>query len=753
MAPPTFNIASWNVCGLCTPNRKWFIRNWLRQLPFPLSIVALQEIKADHFRLDVALRTILPDFQHISSAPNDGKGGTALLIHPDFTLRQSGIVDQGRAVWAQLEKDGVTFAVLNVYGPGSPRGRALLWNELLTTLPRDNWIICGDFNMTEEPADTTGGSNLLRGWELEAWRHLKVKLNLKDALTELDKVTGSRFTWRRRRGNTLEQSRIDRLYLGEAGWWLDGISELIHDGGQSLSDHDPIILRASLAPLASATPRFYTHFKAKAAILKQQQNLATLKTAWETRAGSETCPHRIWDTACKNLRRSYITIQKEPSTEEESTKALREDLRQLKIEMVDEFTTEALLEFSDKEEQLRDMEEAQALHMRQLSRIRWLGQRDEPSRFYFKTLKAKQKRETMSELLLDNDQLITDVSSCTPRRSPQRRHTNTLAWRGSNYYSGHTLPSHRPNSSSSMPPPPTEKELKDVLDLLPNDKAPGIDGLTAKVFKACWDFIREDLLAMVLDFWATGTLAHCIKEGVLKLIPKKADKRRFKDWRPLTMLTTIYKLIAKIIALRIKVFLPRMIAPQQTGFIPGRHILENISVAWLTMDWIKAKRLPSIFLKLDFEKAFDRVHHGYLWETLRCLGFSPHLVSLIQSLLTDAYSRVHINGTFSPKIHLLRGVCQGCPLSPLLFVMATQPLMTFLNDRLHSGHLQGIQITEHLTISYRLFADDLGVFIPATEQAFLQLKEALALYELATGARLNFGKTTIIPLALQPPPL
>jgi hypothetical protein len=95
-------------------------------------------------------------------------------------------------------------------------------------------------------------------------------------------------------------------------------------------------------------------------------------------------------------------------------------------------------------------------------------------------------------------------------------------------------------------------ELRDTLLLLPFDKSPGIDGLTPEVFRACWYFMATDLLQMVHRFWEIGMLVHKIKEGVIKLIPKKVDKCRIKDWRPLTMLTTLYKLIAKLLALRLQ---------------------------------------------------------------------------------------------------------------------------------------------------------------------------------------------------------
>ncbi|CAM6081767.1 unnamed protein product [Calypogeia fissa] len=163
MATPNFYFSTWNVRGLCNPNRKWMVRNWLCQLKFSISILALQEIKANTFRLDVALHTILPDFQHLSLALDDGRGGTALLIHPDFQIRNSGTMSQGRAIWAQLEKEGQLFGVTSIYKPNSTRLRASLWHKLKQVLPRDNWLFLRDFNMTEHHRDTTSGHSLMKG--------------------------------------------------------------------------------------------------------------------------------------------------------------------------------------------------------------------------------------------------------------------------------------------------------------------------------------------------------------------------------------------------------------------------------------------------------------------------------------------------------------------------------------------------------------------------------------------------------------
>lgn len=119
-------------------------------------------------------------------------------------------------------------------------------------------------------------------------------------------------------------------------------------------------------------------------------------------------------------------------------------------------------------------------------------------------------------------------------------------------------------------------------------------------------------MALICEFWISGTLPKSIKEGLIRLIPTKADKGFLKNWMPLTMLNTTQEILAKILANRLKRILPLFINRQQMGFVPGWHILENISVAWLTIDWIQRTKTPALFLRLDFEKTFNRVDHSYI---------------------------------------------------------------------------------------------------------------------------------------------
>lgn len=116
------------------------------------------------------------------------------------------------------------------------------------------------------------------------------------------------------------------------------------------------------------------------------------------------------------------------------------------------------------------------------------------------------------------------------------------------------------------------------------EKSPGLDEMTVEVLTACWNFLEHDCLQMIKDYKRNGTLPCNFTTDVMKVIPKKMDKRRLKDWQPLTMLMIIYKLIASVLAMRLSHVSKSLINPQQTSVILGRSILENISLVWMTIE-------------------------------------------------------------------------------------------------------------------------------------------------------------------------
>lgn len=128
----------------------------------------------------------------------------------------------------------------------------------------------------------------------------------------------------------------------------------------------------------------------------------------------------------------------------------------------------------------------------------------------------------------------------------------------------------------------------------------------------------------------------------------------------------------------------------------------------MTIEKVTKLKIPTLLILLDSEKAFDRVENAFIWAVLERIGLGGTFLKLVQGLRM-ASSKVHVNGRFIEEVLLTRGVRQGCPLSPLLFALTTQPLMDYYSHKLGTGKLQGIKLSKKIIICHRRFDDDLGV--------------------------------------------
>ncbi|KAL3698064.1 hypothetical protein R1sor_012140 [Riccia sorocarpa] len=259
--------------------------------------------------------------------------------------------------------------------------------------------------------------------------------------------------------------------------------------------------------------------------------------------------------------------------------------------------------------------------------------------------------------------------------------------------------------------------------------------------------MRNDCVEMVQKVWEVQKLLPRDNRSVIKLLAKNEERSWLKNWRPISLLPTTYKIIAKIIACRLKEMMAGLVDRQQTGFIAGRDIIENVLSLRLAQEWTQASRHEAIFVKLDFEKAYDRVSHDFLWDTLKAAGMEADNVGMIKGLVIGGQSLVHVNGWFTDEFPILRGVRQGCPLAPLLFTLTTQPLMKLLRKDEEVGRIQGVNVGANKTLLHQLYADDTGISITLSEDYFRNLQQTIGKFEVISGAKLNINKSLIMPLS------
>ena len=220
-----------------------------------------------------------------------------------------------------------------------------------------------------------------------------------------------------------------------------------------------------------------------------------------------------------------------------------------------------------------------------------------------------------------------------------------------------------------------------------------------------------------------------------------------KDWRPIALCNVVCKIVAKVLANRLKQVLVKCISINQSAFVLGRSILDNAMVAIEIVHYMKAKakgKSGDVALKLDISKAYDRLDWDYLREIMLQMGFSSRWVSWIMLCVETVDYSVLVNGASVGPIVPVRGLRQGDPLSPYLFIICAEGLSSLIREAERCNNIRGTSIcTNAPIISHLLFADDCFIFFRACESEALCMKNVLTTYEEALGQAINLQKSEL----------
>jgi hypothetical protein len=202
-----------------------------------------------------------------------------------------------------------------------------------------------------------------------------------------------------------------------------------------------------------------------------------------------------------------------------------------------------------------------------------------------------------------------------------------------------------------------------------------------------------------------------------------------KDLRPISLCNVVYKLVSKVLANRLKLILPEIIAPNQSAFVPGRLITDNILLAYECTHYMKNKRSGNegfAAIKLDMSKAYDRVEWKFVEAMMRRMGFDERWITLIMRCITSVRYQFKVNGSYTDAITPQRGLRQGDPISPYLFLICAEAFSSLLNKADLDGSLEGIRVcNEAPSFNHLLFADDSLVLIKATKASARTLQNIL----------------------------
>ena len=284
------------------------------------------------------------------------------------------------------------------------------------------------------------------------------------------------------------------------------------------------------------------------------------------------------------------------------------------------------------------------------------------------------------------------------------------------------------------------EECTKALKELKNGKTPGSDGFPPEFYKMFWKNISNLVYESISHAFTSGTMSIEQRRGVLNLIPKKDKDQCFlKNWRPITLLNTDYKIIAQLFAMRLQKVLPKIISEHQNGYIKNRFVGYNIRTICDIILYTSSTNTPCLITFLDFEKAFDQLEWRFIQKALKAYDFGEYFRKWVAVMYENVTSCVTNNGYSSQFFKVTRGIRQGCPLSALLFIMAVEILSLQIQN---NKGIKGIQINNR-EIKISQLADDTTLFLGDVDSLKEALK-ALSSFSKISGLSLNKSKSEII---------
>ena len=293
------------------------------------------------------------------------------------------------------------------------------------------------------------------------------------------------------------------------------------------------------------------------------------------------------------------------------------------------------------------------------------------------------------------------------------------------------------------------EEIDRALHDMKTDTAPGPDGWPVEFFKKFWSKLKSLFYELVNGF-ALGTVdLSRLNYGAISMIPKVKGADDIKQFRPITLINVPFKICAKAYASRLAPVAQRVISPSQSGFLKQRNILEGPLALLEIVHELKRTKSRGVILKLDFEKAYDRVNWEFVRQVLIKKGFDVGFVHRIMHLVSSGHTAVTINGVMGKFFRNKRGLRQGDPSSPLIFNFVADALAALISKARAAGHIKGL--ISHLIpggVTHLQYADDTMLLFEPDDHSIATIKLLLIAFEILSSLKINFLKSEVITIGM-----
>ncbi|GJU67009.1 RNA-directed DNA polymerase, eukaryota [Tanacetum coccineum] len=610
-----------------------------------------------------------------------------------------------------------------------------LWDYL--SLVISNWdgevVIMGDFNEVRNKCERFGSVFNSQGADVFN------AFIFNDGLVEVP-LGGCSFTWCHK--SATKMSKLDRFLISDSLLCsCPNISSTSLD--RYLSDHRPILMR-EVSYDYGPVPFIFFHY-------------------WFEIEGFDKLVEDSWKEAPVTDSNAYLKMMKKlrylkdrirvwSRLNKESSNRRK---RSLKSELVD---LDLIIDKGAGEDTdvnrrhevvrlLQEVEKIESLEVAQKVKIKWAIEGDENLKFYHSVLNKKRGQLAIRGVLVDGVWMESPILvkseflSHFKKRFDQPQE-NRLR-----------MEMDFPNRINSDQKEDLEREIskeeiKRAVWDCGTDKAPGPDGFTFGFYRRYWNLIESDVVDAIACFFNQGQIPKGGNSSFIALIPKVLNANMVKDFRPISLIGSLYKIIAKILANRLVMVLGDLVNEIQSAFVANRQILDGPFILNELVQWCKKKKKQSMVFKVDFEKAYDSVRWDFVDDILKKFGFGEKWCRWIQSCLRSSRGSVIVNGSPTKEFQFYKGLKQGDPLSPFLFILVMESLHVSFQRVVDAGLFKRIVLAPSFHLSHMFYADDAIFMGQWSEYNIDTIVHVLDCFHRASGLRINMAKSKLMGISV-----
>ncbi|RVX13392.1 Transposon TX1 uncharacterized 149 kDa protein [Vitis vinifera] len=391
-----------------------------------------------------------------------------------------------------------------------------------------------------------------------------------------------------------------------------------------------------------------------------------------------------------------------------------------RIEQEGNLNSDLVSERTLRRKELEDLVLKEEVQWRQKSRVKWIKEGDCNSKFFHRVATGRRSRKFIKSMMSERGETLNNIEVISEEIVNFFRNLYSKPEGDSWKIEGIDWAPISEESVVWLDRQFSEKEVRKAVFQLNKEKAPGPDGFTIAVYQECWDVIKEDLMRVFFEFHTKGVINQSTNATFIAMVPKKSQTFKISDYRPISLVTSLYKIIAKVLSGRLRKVLHETIFGSQGAFVEGRQILDAVLITNEVVDEKRRSGEEGVVFKIDFEKAYDHVEWGFLDHVLQRKGFSQKWRSWMRSCLSSSSFAILVNGNAKGWVKASRGLRQGDPLSPFLFTLVADVLSRLMIRAEETGITEGFLVGRDRTrVSLLQFADD-TIFFSKAPLDFLQ---------------------------------